>query len=336
MTDLGKVDGDFFESVIYPNLGADRGDVRLGPTHGVDFGVLDVGGRAVVMATDPISILPELGLSRAGRLAVDIVLADVAVSGVPPSHLAVSLTLPPEMTDGEFEVLWRGVSDYARDLGVAVASGHTARYAGIDSSWIGGATAIGIGDHDDIVRPDGARPGDTVVVSTGPAAEVTGLFATLFPDSLGLPAETVATAQKRVEDIAVVGDALAVHAATPVTAMHDATEGGLQGALVEMAEGGGVRFDVDGDRMPVADGVAAVCGAVDVDPWRISSAGSLVVTVPEAEAEAVVDALDARGTDAAAVGSVGDGEGVYRDGQRVEHPDVDPAWAVYADLADRQ
>ena len=333
MTDLGKVDGAFFDAVIAPNLGADRDDVTVGPTHGVDFGVLDVGGQAVVLATDPISILPELGFERAGRLALDIVLADVAVSGVAPTHCTVSLSLPPEMTDDELAATWHGMAGHAEALGVSVASGHTARYAGIDYSWVGAATGIGVGDHDAVVRPDGARPGDALVVSTGPAAEIAGLLATLFPDELDLPARDVATAQQRVEDIPVVEDALAAHAAGDVSAMHDATEGGVQAGLCEMADGAGVRFNVDREAVPVREGVAAACAAVDVDPWRVSSAGSLLVTARPEEAEQVVAALEARGTLAAVAGTVREGEGVYLDGERVSHPEVDPAWEAFRALS---
>ena len=158
MTDLGKIDRDVFESVVAPHLGADRDDVALGPTHGVDFGVLSVGDRAVVVATDPLSILPDLGHERAGRLALDVVLADVAVSGIAPTHVTVSLTLPPAFTEEALAATWRGLADYAEELGVAVVAGHTARYAGIDTSWVGAATALGVGDFEDLIRPDGARP----------------------------------------------------------------------------------------------------------------------------------------------------------------------------------
>jgi hydrogenase expression/formation protein HypE len=333
MTDLGKVDSAFFDDVIAPNLGADREDVVLGPTHGVDFGVLDVGGQAVVLATDPISVLPELGFERAGRLALDIVLADVAVSGVAPTHCTVSLSLPPEMTDDELAATWGGMAGHAEGLGVSVASGHTARYSGVDYSWVGAATALGVGAHDDVVRPDGARPGDALVVSTGPAAEIAGLLAALYPGELGLPADDVAIAGERVADILVVEDALATHAAGDVSAMHDATEGGVQGGLCEMADGAGVRFDVDRDAVPTRDGVATVCAAVDVDPWQVSSAGSLLVSAPPAEAAAVVEALEERGTPAAVAGRVSEGEGVYLDGERVTHPGADPAWEAFRSLS---
>lgn len=333
MNELGKVDRAFFDAVIYPHLGADRDDVAIGPRHGVDFGMLEVGGRAVVMATDPISILPELGFDRAGRFALDVALADVAVSGIPPSHLAISLTLPRSMTDEEFETMWLAMDDHARDLGVSIVTGHTARYAGVDYSWVGGATVLGVGDPADVIRPDGARPGDAIVVSTGPAAEVAGLFSTLFGDQLDLPRSTIETAQARLDDVGAVRDAMAAVEAGTVTAMHDATEGGIQGGFNEMARGAGVRFDVDPTAVPLADGVEAICEVIDVDPWQVTSSGSLIITVEADEARAVVSALESRGTPAAVVGHVSDGSGVYVDGERVSHPSVDPSWEAFARLA---
>jgi hydrogenase expression/formation protein HypE len=335
MTDpgLGKIDPEFFEREIAPRLGAPRDDVALGPTAGVDFGVLDVGGEALVTATDPLSIIPELGFETAARFALDVVLADVAVSGVSPSHLAVCFTLPPEMTDDDFATVWRAMDAHLSDLGVSVLTGHTARYDGIDFPWVGAATAFGVGDHDDVIRPDGARPGDRLVVSTGPGAEVAGLFSTLFGDRLGLDAETLATARERMADVGAVGDAAAATAAGEIHGMHDATEGGVQGALVEMADGAGVRFEVDATRMPLAPGVGAVCDAIDVNPWHVTSSGTLVVAVAPEDADSVVDALQSRGTTASVVGTVTDGEGVTVDGERVSHPRTDPSWAAFAALA---
>jgi hydrogenase expression/formation protein HypE len=193
-----------------------------------------------------------------------------------------------------------------------------------------------VGDPDAVVRPDGARPGDALVVSTGPAAEVTGLFATLFPDEIDVPAETLARAQERVDDIAAVADALAVHAAGRVTAMHDATEGGIVGGLNEMAAGAGVRIDIETDAVPIRAGVPEVCGAAGVDPWRVTSCGTLLIAVDPADADAVVDELERTGTRAAPVGRVVEGTGVYADGAPVQPPDSDPSWRAAQRLADAE
>ena len=165
MPDAGKVDGAFFDEYVYPHLGAQRDEVRVGPQHGVDFGVVDVGERSLVVATDPISIIPQLGFERAARFALDVVCADVAVSGLSPAYLSVNFSLPPEMSNEEFAAVWRTIDEEARDLGTSVVAGHTARYAGCSYPWVGGATVMAVGDPEEIVRPDGARPGDDLVVT---------------------------------------------------------------------------------------------------------------------------------------------------------------------------
>ncbi|WP_394738912.1 HypE family hydrogenase expression/formation protein [Natronococcus roseus] len=341
MSDLGKIDRQFFESRIAPNLGAERDDVVLGPSHGVDFGVIDVGERALVTATDPVSILPALGLERAARFALDLILADVAVSAIPPSHLSICFTLPETMSDEAFGTVWETIHEECADLGVAVVTGHTARYSDPSHPWIGAATAMGVGDHAAIVRPDGARAGDRLLLTTGPAVESVGLLSTLFPEELELPDAVIADAQERLEEVHCVRDALTAAAAGPVRAMHDVTEGGLAGALNEMATGAGARFEIDRAAVPIRPGVAEVCEHLEIDPWAATSCGSLVIAVDPGGVDVVREALEERGTVVADIGRVetssdGDEGGVLADGERLEHPRVDPSWDAYAKLADRR
>jgi len=375
---LGKVDDDFFADLIAPELGADREDVRLGPAHGVDFGVVDIGGgggtagggganagganasgggasggggQALVTATDPLSLLPALGFERAGRFAVSFAISDVAVSGVAPTHVAVSLSLPTEMDESAFASFWQGLTSECAELGVAVVTGHTAQYPAASYPWVGATTVFGVGDHDDVIRPDGARPGDDLVVTEGPAVETAGLLATLFPDEFdALGAETVADAQACLDRTGVTRDArAAVKAAraehdtggaasdatdAPITAMHDATEGGLRGALCETAAVSGVRLDVDRERVPTDPAALAVTDHLGIDPWACTTAGSLLLSVDPAATETVVSALASRGTPAAAAGTVREGSGVSVDGERVRPPEEDPSWAAWAALED--
>lgn len=330
MPDYGKIDREFFEEYIHPNLGAARGDVRLGPTPGVDFGVIDVNDTALVVATDPISILPALGFERAAQFALEIVLADVAVSGVAPQFLSVSFTLPPAMTDEEFGTLWDAFDKTATELGVSIVTGHTARYEGCEYPWIGSATAFALGDHDDIIRPDGTQSGDRVIVTTGPAVEAVGLLTTLFGDRMNLPEDTITTAKDRLSETNTVRDAITA-SEKPVTAMHDATEGGLQGALTELAASSGLKLTIDSAAVPMKPAVEDVCDYLGIDPWHATSTGTLLITAPERDAERVVTALRDRGTTAAIIGTAHTGSGVYVDGTQVEHPETDPSWAVYAE-----
>jgi len=337
MADLGKIDREFFDEYVYPNLGADRDDVRLGPQHGVDFGVIDVGGRAVALSTDPVFVMPSLGFERAGWFAFHILMSDVAVSGMAPTHLSIDWNLPPEITDEQFETLWSTFDGEATDLGVSVVTGHTARYAGCNYPMVGGATAVAVGEHEDLVRPDGARVGDHVVITKGPAVEATGLlsiqFEPLMREGVGEAAAMadadVDAAMDRFYDMSPVRDALTAAAAGPVTAMHDATECGVYGGLYELARAAGVRLEVERDHVPVLPGVVDACEFFDVDPWSSISEGTLVVAVDPGGVDDVLDALADEDIPAADVGEVVAGEGVFVDGDYVEHPGVDPFWGAF-------
>jgi len=334
MPETGKVDWDFFAEYIASRLGATRDDVRKGPAHGVDFGVVDVGDNALALATDPLSILPEIGLERAGRFGVRIILADVAVSGLSPSHLAVSFALPTEMTDEAFSTVWDAVHQECRDLGVAVVTGHTARYTDASLPWVGHGTAHAVGDPEDIVYPDGTRPGDTLLVTKGPAVEATGLLTTLFPDQIPVDESTLSVAQSCLDNTDAVRDATALADVPGVHAMHDATEGGVLGAVHEMADSAGVRLTVDTDAIPLQPGVREVSDALDMDPWRATTAGTLVVAVDPEYCEEALRALDAIGTSVGVAGHATEGSGVVVDGEETTPPSGDSSWPVYERLLD--
>lgn len=335
MAELGKIDRSFFDSYIQSNLGAEREDVTLWPDHGVDFGAIDVDGTAVVMATDPLFIMPSLGFERAAWFAFHILMSDVAVSGLHPSHLSIDFNLPPEITDEEFETVWTTIDAEATELGVSVVTGHTARYEGCNYPMVGGGTTIAVGDHDDLIRPDGAQVGDRIVITNGPAIEATGLLSIQFDSFMReeLDGATVDRANERFYDMSPVRDALTAAGAGPVTAMHDATEGGVYGGLYEFARAADVGLDIDRSAIPVAPGVTETCSFFDIDPWAAISEGTLIASVRPAGVDSVLEALDAADIPAAAVGTVKEGNSVVVDGEPVEHPGDDPFWEAMAEYA---
>ncbi|MFP8952194.1 AIR synthase-related protein [Natrialbaceae archaeon A-arb3/5] len=327
----GKVDRAFFETHIAPTLQPTHESTAVGPGFGLDFGVIDPGSQRIVIAADPLSVYPALGFERAGRLALHSVLSDVAVSGLSPTHLAVNLALPESMSTDEFGALWGGITDECDALGVDIVTGHTGRTTGTYPD-VGGAVALGIGPRSEIVRPDGAQPGETVLLTKGPAWEVAGLVATLFPDAFDVESRRLERAQSRLDETTLVRDAVTAAAAGPVSAMHDATECGVQGALVEMATTAGVRFELTTDSIPDQPAVETICQHLQLDPWMVSSRGTLLITVPESGVDSVVTALKRRDTPVAKIGTVRSGAGVVLDGEEVTHPRSDPAWQAFQRL----
>ncbi len=47
MPEIGKISPQIFNELIFPRLGAKSDKVLVGPQHGVDVGIVEIGGKAV-------------------------------------------------------------------------------------------------------------------------------------------------------------------------------------------------------------------------------------------------------------------------------------------------
>jgi len=341
MPERGKVSRDVFDKIILPHLGKKRKQVLVGPQHGVDVGVVDIGANQVMALTsDPVFIVPQYGWDRAAWFAVHILASDAATSGLAPTYMAVDLNLPLSMTSNEFAKMWLTFSQEARRLGISIVAGHTGRYAGCGYPMVGGATVMSIGSKDSYVTPRGAMVGDRIIVTKGAAIEATGLFAVTFPKKIaGAYGEAFAEkAQDIFYQMSVVEDCLtAVKVGVReggVTSMHDATECGVWGGLFEVAEASGIGMEIDRDKIIVQDAVDKVCKLFKIDPYSSISEGTLIITCRPHKADVVVERLGTAGIPATIVGETVPAEGgvTYSVGGKkheLAHPQFDPFWAAF-------
>lgn len=344
---LGKLSPAAFAAHVAPHLGAARGDVLVGPRAGHDAAIVRVGaGRVMALTTDPLSLVPSLGPERSAWLSCHLLASDLWTTGIPPSHVSVSFALPPDLGDAMFARYWHAMSDAWAELGVAVVTGHTGRYPGCALSILGAATLMGLGDEGRYLTPGMARAGDRVLVSKGCAVEAAAIAAALAGDALRarLDDEAFARLATLWPQVSVVADCRAalrvgVHE-RGVTAMHDATEGGVLGGLLELAIACGQDVRVERARIPLPREVAAACDWLGVDPYWSLAEGALIACAAPEHASAVLAEWRAEGIAGADVGEVVGGSGgklwvTERDGTVTPHdtPQVDPYWAAYARVA---
>jgi hydrogenase expression/formation protein HypE len=345
MPAIGKVSSEIFDEVILPRLGRKRPEILVGPQHGVDVGVVDLGnGQVMVTTTDPIFVVPPYGWERSAWFAVHILASDAATSGIRPAYITMDLNLPLSMTREDFEALWAVVHRECDKIGMAIIAGHTGRYEGCDYPMIGGATVIGIGPKDRYVTPTMARPGDTVLITKGAAIEAAGLFAVTFPRRVAerYGEKAAREAEEIFWQMSVVEDALtAVEAGVRengVTSMHDATECGVWGGLFEVAQASGVGMTIDKEKIIVQDPVRKVCDLFGIDPYTSISEGTLILTCRPHKVQEVVRRLGDKGILVSMVGEVVDarqGLRFFEQGRSRElvHPKVDPFWAAFGKAA---
>jgi hydrogenase expression/formation protein HypE len=345
MPHIGKVSSEIFDEIILPQLGRKRPEILVGPQHGVDVGVVDLGnGQVMVTTTDPIFVVPPYGWERSGWFAVHILASDAATSGIRPTYITMDLNLPLSMTREEFEAMWVVMHRECDRIGMSIISGHTGRYEGCGYPMIGGATVIGIGPRDRYVTPDMARPGDTILITKGAAIEAAGLFAVTFPQRVAerYGEEAAREAEEIFWQMSVVEDALtAVEAGVRddgVSTMHDATECGVWGGLFEVARASGVGMVIDKEKIIVQDAVRRVCDLFGIDPYSSISEGTLIITCRPRKAQEVARRLRDKGILVSMVGEIVDGQqgmrffegGISRE---LIHPKVDPFWSAFGKAA---
>ncbi|MFH1169833.1 MAG: AIR synthase family protein [Chloroflexota bacterium] len=340
MPEIGKISPEIFTELIFPRLGAKRNDILIGPQHGVDVGIAEIGGQAVSFTTDPVFIVPEYGWERAAWFAIHILASDSVTCGLKPRFLAIDLNLPMEMTKPQLETMWQTMHSECEKLGISVITGHTARYENCHYPMVGGATVVGVGATDEYVTPKLAGAGDKIIITKGPAIEATGIFATMFPQIIAREFGDAFSrkAQQIFYQMSVVADAMTAVGVgvrdNGVTAMHDATECGIWGGLYEVARAAGLGARVEKDKIVMTECVAEICRLFGIDPYASISEGTLIITCRAHKAEAVVAALAQKGIESSIVGELTEAAGgmvLLEKGREKElkHPIVDPFWRAF-------
>jgi len=340
LPEIGKISPEIFNELIYPRLGAKNKSVIVGPQHGVDVAIVEIGDKAVALTTDPVFIVPEYGWERAAWFAIHILASDAVTSGLKPKYLSIDLNLPMEMTKAQLEIVWDTMHRECVKLGIAVVCGHTARYENCHYPMVGGATVICVGEKDEYVTPKMAKSGDKIIITKGPAIEATGIFAAMFPKLL--ETEFGPDFSRRAQEIfykmSVVKDALTAVVVgvrdDGVTSMHDATECGVWGGLYETAQAANLGVRVEKERIVVEDCVTEICRYFGIDPYASISEGTLIIACKDHKAEKVVKALSRKGIKSSIVGELINpkhGMILVENGKerKLKHPVVDPFWQAF-------
>jgi hydrogenase maturation factor len=284
--------------------------VLIGPGVGRDAAVIDFGDRLLVAKTDPITFAAD----QIGWYAVHVNANDVATTGARPRWFLATVLLPETGTgEGLARTIFRQMHEACEGLGVSLCGGHTEVTLGIDRPIVAGMM-LGEVSRDGLVRADGAKAGDRILLTQGIAIEGTAVLAQEHPEAAGLlrPDQISACgALLRRPGISVVEAGLTAAGAARVHAMHDPTEGGVATALWEMAEASGVGLRVNREAVPVYPETRRICEAFDLDPLGLLASGALLIAVAPEDAKTVLQALERKGIPGREIGEVLDaGEGV--------------------------
>lgn len=338
---LGKISIPLFDRTIATMGGHPRSEVRTGPRFGVDVSVVNLpGGMAMAMTSDPLSLIPSLGLEASAWLSVHLMANDMATTGHAPMYGQFVLNLPDTLSKADFKEYWAHIHRFCADIGVAITGGHTGFVAHQHSTIAGGGTLAAVAPQGQLLTAAGARSGDAILVTKHCALSSAAILAMSFPQTVKHRAGTEVhrLASEAFYHTSVLRDSLvAVDGQTangPVSAMHDVTEGGVLGAIYELAVASGLGALIHNDKLPIHPVQQQVCSIFGVDPRYCVGAGAMVIACAPPAAQCIIDRLQTAGIPCAAVGQLtGRAEGIklVENGEAKDMPyyDEDPYWAAF-------
>ncbi|MEK6709360.1 MAG: AIR synthase family protein, partial [Nitrospinota bacterium] len=279
--------------------------LAVGPGVGVDAAVIEMGGRLLVAKSDPVTFVE----ARIGWYAVHVNANDVACMGASPAWFLMTLLLPGGRADRRMvEAIWEDARAACRELGVTLCGGHTEITAGLPRPILCGQM-LGEVAREDLIRGDGARPGDAILLTRAVPVEGTAILAGAKGEELApaLGRELIQRARGYLDDpgLSVVRAALAAARTGKVHAMHDPTEGGLATGLHELAQAAGLGAVIEEEAIPLAPEGEALCRALGLDPLGVITSGALLLAVPPGHEGEVRRALTGAGALGARIGTMG-------------------------------
>jgi len=336
---MGKVDREFFSRIIYPHLGAPNSNIIIGPMYGVDNAVLRVSpDQVLVVTSDPLSIIPSLGMKDSAWMTAHLLASDLATSGFRPQFAVLDFNLPPQMQKKQFKFYWGHLHRELKKLGVAIIGGHTGAYEGCGFTVVGGGCMMAVGPADKYLVSSMASPGDLLLMTKSAAIAATGILARSFPRKVAgeFGHQLLASAQKLIMSSSAVKDALEAAAVGVreggVKAMHDVTEGGIIGGIHEMVTASNTGARVDFESIPILPETREICRLFGLDPLYTLGEGALLIAVDPEASEKVVSKLESKGIPCTQIGrftSKNEGLVESKSRRKVAPRRYDPYWKAY-------
>ena len=276
----GKLPSELLRELVFDNIKVKHEDVILRPEIGEDCTAIEFGDYACVLSTDPITGA-EKGI---GALAVHISCNDVASSGVKPLALLVTIMAPPTATEEDIRTIMQESGEAAAQLGVEIAGGHTEITSAVNRIIVS-TTAIGKILKNKLVKTSGAKIGDAVIMTKYAGLEGTAILAKDREAELKeyLTSEQLESAKALSKQISVVKEGV-LAGEFGVNSMHDVTEGGILGAAWEVAESSNTGIEIILDSIPVLGETQRICEYYKLNPYRLISSGSMIITCSDGEA----------------------------------------------------
>lgn len=299
---IGKLPENVLKRSVLRQIHTKREEVVLGAAVGEDCAAVQLADDEVfVLSTDPVTGTSE----DIGGLAVQVTLNDLASAGAEPVGVMLSVLLPEGISEPQIKEMARQAEEACRAANVQIMGGHTEVTSAVTRPVIT-VTGVGKAKRGSLISTAGVKAGMDILLTKWVGLEGTAILAKEKEKELltRFSSEFVSRAKEFDRLLSVLPEAKEA-VRLGVSAMHDVTEGGVFGALWEMAESSGVGLMVDLKKIPIKQETVEICEFFDINPYALISSGAMLMAADHGAR--LAEGLNEAGIAAAVIGRATDG-----------------------------
>lgn len=299
---IGKVPESVLKRSVLRQIHTKRKEVLLGAGVGEDCAAVKLAEDEVfVISTDPVTGTA----TDIGNLAIHITINDLASAGAEPVGVMLTILLPEGATEDDLKKIMGQMEIVCQEANVQIMGGHTEVTRAVSQPLVN-VCGIGKAKEGKLVSTAGAKPGDDILVTKWIGLEGSSIIAKEKEQELSsrYPLSLIKKAQGFDQYLSVLPEA-ALAVKSGVSAMHDVTEGGIFGALWELAESSGVGLEIDLKKIPVKQETIEVCEFFGINPYELISSGCMLMAA--SDGNTLVRELQKNGIHAVVIGKAVDG-----------------------------
>ncbi len=294
---IGKISEAVLKRSVLSQIHTRREEVLLGASVGEDCAAVAVAeDEMLVISTDPITGTVQ----DIGDLAIQITVNDLASAGAEPVGVMLTVLLPERVSEQKMRLMMEQAEAACANVHVQIMGGHTEVTRVVNQPLIS-VVGVGKAKKGKLISTAGARPGMDIIITKWIGIEGTSILAKEKEEELLTRFAPSFLKQAKAFDqmLSVLPEAMIAreHA---VAAMHDVTEGGIFGALWEMAEASGVGLEIDLKKIPVRQETIELCEFFDINPYELISSGCMLMAA--ADGNTIVRELEKAGIHAVVAG----------------------------------
>ena len=298
----GKLTENVWKRSVLRQIKTKKDEVLFGAGIGEDCAIfsLDDTDRLTAVSMHPVAWKGKNAAKHAVHGAVNA----VAASGAEPVAVLFSMFLPEDTEEADIKPMVLQMEETCASLSVQIA-GDGIRITDAVKYPVISVTGIGRLAGKEVLSVKKIKPGQDIVVSKWIGLEGTSVLARAREEELRTkyPFRFIEEAKEFDRFLSIVPEA-ATAIRSGVCAMHSVTEGGIFGALWELAEGAGVGLEINLKKIPVRQETIEVCEFLEINPYELMSGGCLLMAADHGHD--LVRALEEAHIPAAVIGKTTD------------------------------